>query len=74
MLRTELPGKFRSTVFKDATHGIALDCAGIMFESNDGGATWGKLEDTVRFDSIVFHDATNAWVVTRNAELVRVKL
>ena len=44
-----------------------------MFESSDGGATWRKLEDGMQFDSILFHDKTNAWVVTRNAELIKVK-
>ena len=32
------------------------------------------LEDGMQFDSILFHDKANAWVVTRNLELIRVKL
>ncbi|HEU4871421.1 MAG TPA: YCF48-related protein, partial [Pyrinomonadaceae bacterium] len=72
---TELPGKFRDAAFKDASYGIALDCMGTMFESSDGGATWRKLEEeSMQFDSILFHDKANAWVVTRNLELIRVKL
>ncbi len=45
-----------------------------MFESNDGGATWRKLEDSMQFDSILFHDKKNAWVATLNAELIKVDL
>ena len=45
-----------------------------MFESSDGGATWQKLEDSMQFHSILFHDKTNAWIVTRNLELIKVKL
>jgi len=72
--RTELPGKFRDIAFRDADHGIALDCLGVMFESSDGGATWRKLEDSMQFDRILFHDKKNAWVATRNAELIKVDL
>ena len=71
---TELAGKFRDILFKDTNHGIALDCLGVMFESSDGGATWRKLEDSMQFDSILFHDKKNAWVATRNAELIKVDL
>ena len=66
-------GKFHDVAFKDAAYGIAIDCQGTMFESSDGGATWQKLEDGM-FKSIPFHDKTNAWVVTRNLELIKVRL
>jgi len=71
---TELPGKFRDIAFKDPNYGIALDCIGVMFESHDGGATWQKVEDAMQFGSIPYHDDANAWLVTGNLELVRMKL
>jgi photosystem II stability/assembly factor-like uncharacterized protein len=70
----EPPGKFRDIAFKDADYGIAIDCLGAIFETSDGGATWQKLETAMQFNSIPFHDKTNAWLVTRNRELVKVKL
>ncbi len=68
------PRRFRHVAFKDASYGIAIDCLGVMFESSDGGATWQKLEDGIQFFSILFQDKTNAWVITRNHELIKVKL
>jgi len=70
----ERPGRFDDIAFKDAGHGIALDCHGVMYESSDGGATWQKVEDSMRFGSILFHDTRHAWLVTYNRQLIRVKL
>ena len=71
---TTSPGKFHDITFKDASYGIALDCAGAMFETRDGGASWQKLEAGLRFHSILLADKTNAWLVTQNAELIRMRL
>ena len=71
---TELPGKFRDIAFKDANHGIGLDCVGVLFETRDGGASWQKVETGMSFHRILLTDKTNAWLVTQNADLITMKL
>ena len=60
--------------FKSADYGVALDTEGLLYESNDGGATWKKEGTLISFDSLAFLDASNGWAISKDKRLFRLRL
>ena len=61
-------------LFRDANYGLALDGHGFMYESTDSGASWHRLDTSIKFESIRFMNETYAWAISMELELVRVSL
>lgn len=66
--------EFRRVLFRDVDNGLALDGQGFLYESRDGGISWHRLDTGITFESIGFLNDTNAWVISKENELVRVSL
>ncbi|HEX7330496.1 MAG TPA: YCF48-related protein [Pyrinomonadaceae bacterium] len=60
--------------FRDVNYGLALDGQGFMYETTDSGASWHRLDTSIKFESIRFMNETNAWAVSTEIELVRISL
>jgi len=55
------PG-FAAVDFADARTGLALDHAGTLFASGDGGATWRRKRAPARLDALCVASPTRGWV------------
>jgi photosystem II stability/assembly factor-like uncharacterized protein len=60
--------------FQSATDGVALDTEGLLYESNDGGATWKREGTLIKFDSLAFLDASNGFAISKDKRLFRFRL
>ena len=66
--------ELRRVLFRDVSYGLALDGQGLLYESTDSGASWHRLDISITFESIGFLNDTNAWLISKENELVRVSL
>ena len=66
--------QFRRVLFRDIDNGLALDGQGFLYETIDGGTSWQRLDTSITFGSIGYMNDANAWVISKENELVRVSL